>query len=352
VRVLVVPADVYGCGFYRLIAAAEHLKMLGHDIVIQMPKEENAGLAIKLQDDEVIDVDVPEGADVIVMQRISHMWHTQVVPLLRKKGVAVVVDMDDDMSCIHRQNSAYAMYHPRSNTPYSWRHAEDSCRTATMVTVSTKPLLGIYAKHGRGMVIDNYVPESYLEIEPLKRCGFGWPGTTQSHPDDLQVVGPAVRDLVDSGLDFRVIGPPSKVRAALRLPQEPQYTGTVPLSSWADEIAKLRVSLAPLSISKFNTSKSRLKLIEASAVGVPWVASPRSEYRRFYNESGAGILADTPKQWYMGVRKLMEDDALRKELGGRGREWMQTQTIEANSWRWLEAWTRAYEIEQGSRASL
>jgi len=33
VRVLVVPADVHGCGFYRLIAAAEHLKMLGHDII-------------------------------------------------------------------------------------------------------------------------------------------------------------------------------------------------------------------------------------------------------------------------------------------------------------------------------
>jgi hypothetical protein len=42
---------------------------------------------------------------------------------------------------------------------------------------------------------------------------------------------------------------------------------------------------------------------------------------------------------------------LRKELGERGREHMRTQTIEANSWRLLEAWTKAYEIEQGSRSS-
>jgi glycosyltransferase involved in cell wall biosynthesis len=226
-----------------------------------------------------------------------------------------------------------------------------ACREATLVTVSTKPLAAVYAKHGRWQVIDNYVPESYLDVEPQEHRSFGWPGTTQSHPDDLQVMGGAVRDLVADGLDFRVIGPRSGVQKALRLPEEPEHTGRVEMDDWVKEVATLQVCLAPLSASKFNLAKSRLKLIEASAVGVPWVASPRPEYRRTFAESGAGILADTPKQWYVGVRKLMGDDVLRKELGERGREWMQTQTIEANSWRWLEAWTRAYEIQQGSRAT-
>ena len=106
------------------------------------------------------------------------------------------------------------------------------------------------------------------------------------------------------------------------------------------------VIIAPLEISKFNHSKSRLKIAEASAVGVPWVASPRTEYRRFYAESQAGLLAANTKEWYANVKRLMDDEPLRKELGARGREFMRTQTIEANAWRWWDAWTKAYELEQ------
>ena len=350
-KVLVVPADNEGCGFYRLTEAAKHLQTLGHDIEIQEPKSKESGLTIFMDGDRITDIVMPD-ADVIVMQRIAHDWHLQAVPLLRSKGMAVVVDMDDDMSCIHRDNGAYGMYHPRSNTPFSWRNATQNCANATLVTTSTKPLGGVYAKHGRHQVIDNYVPERYLDIQVERSDDFGWAGTTQSHPDDLQVMGGAVRDLMTDGFGFRVVGPPSNVRQALRLPEEPTYVGRVSLPDWPVETAKLQVALAPLAASKFNTSKSRLKLIEASSVGVPWVASPRSEYRRVFQESGAGILADTPKQWYVGVRKLLEDEVLRKELGERGREWMRTQTIEANSWRWMEAWTRAYEIQQGSRVSV
>lgn len=347
-KVLAIPADVAGCGYYRMIWAAQHLASQGHDVEVQWP-EKGSGLEIHIQEDRIVDVVVPQGADVIVLQRISHNLHSQVVPLIRAKGTAVVVDMDDDLTAIHRLNSAYANYHPRSNTPYSWKNAELSCREATLVTVSTPSLLKVYAKHGRGMVLDNYVPERYLDVQPEPDDVFGWAGTTQSHPMDLQTCGRAIQELVDDGYKFRVVGPPSSVKQALRLTKEPEVTGVVPLQDWAEAVSRLKVAIAPLEVSAFNHSKSRLKAIEASACGVPWVASPRTEYRRFFAESGAGILADRPKDWYKAVKQLMDDDTLRKDLGERGREFMRTQTIEANSWRFLEAWTRAYEIQQGAK---
>lgn len=354
-KVMVLPADVAGCGYYRLIWAAEHLQSEGHDVTIQYPADKDIGLKVFFEGESredpnaiITDVEVPDGAEVIVMQRITHMWHAKVIPILRKKGVAVVIDMDDDLSCIHRKNQAWLNYHPLSNTPYSWRHAEESCRAATVVTLSTSSLLKVYAKHGRGEVIDNYVPDRYLRINAQQDEVFGWPGTTQSHPADLDTCGRAIQSLRDDGYQFRVIGPPSKVRTALKLKEEPEFTGVVKIFDWPGKIAELQVSMAPLEASQFNQSKSRLKLAEASSVGVPWVASSRTEYRRFHKDSGgAGIIADTPKDWYAGVKKLMDDEPLRKELGERGREFMRTQTIEKNSWRWLQAWTRAYEIEQG-----
>jgi glycosyltransferase involved in cell wall biosynthesis len=348
VRILVLPADLGGCGYYRLLWAAEHLQSQGHDIVIE-PPEEGTGLTLHLEGYTVTDVVAPE-ADVVVMQRIAHFWHPQALPILRAKGVATVIDMDDDLTCIHRDNTSYANYHPRSNTPFSWKFSEMACREASLVTLSTASLLKVYAKHGRGAVLDNYVPERYLDIKVDKEPVFGWAGMTTSHPGDLQVCGRAVQDLIQDGYDFRVIGPPSKVKQNLRLNDEPAYTGKVPIENWTTEISKLAVSMCPLEISPFNASKSRLKAVEAAAVGVPWVGSPRTEYRRFHKESGTGILADRPKDWYQAIKKLMDDDSLRQEMGEAGREYMRSQTIEKNSWRWLEAWTRAYDIQRGSKA--
>jgi glycosyltransferase involved in cell wall biosynthesis len=216
-----------------------------------------------------------------------------------------------------------------------------------MVTVSTKQLMGVYARHGRGHVIDNYVPERYLRIKADQDKVFGWPGTTDSHPNDLQVTGGAVRELIDAGYEFRVIGPITQAKGALRLKEQPPHTGVVQLADWASEIAKLQVMLAPLATTPFNSSKSRLKALEAAAVGVPWVGSPRAEYRRFHKESGgSGLLVENRKEWFKAVKQLMDDASMRQDLGEKGRAFVQDQTVENNSWRLWEAWTRAFEIQR------
>lgn len=356
------PADTAGCGYYRLIWAAEYLQNLGYNIEIQYPKakEMNAsgketGLEVHFRgnhlqdpDAEIIDVKIPNGADVLVMQRLSHDWHPRVIEILRSKGVAMVIDMDDDLSNIHPDNQAFTNYHPKNRrTPYSWKNVELACKGATYVTVSTQQLMNVYVRHGRGQVIDNYVPERYLRIKADQDKVFGWPGTTQSHPNDLQVTGGAVQQLIEEGYEFRVIGPVTGAKGALRLKEQPPHTGVVQLVNWASEIAKLQVMLAPLAPTSFNTGKSRLKPIEAASVGVPWVGSPRAEYRRFHRESGSGLLVDSRKDWFKAVKQLMDDASLRQELGEKGREYMQDQTVEKNAWRCWEAWTRAFEIQRG-----
>lgn len=357
------PADTAGCGYYRLIWAAEYLQMQGHDIEIQYPQKPNqnmkeTGLEVHFRGDvrneadaEIIDVKIPNNADVLVMQRLGHNWHGRVIDILRSKGVAMVIDMDDDLSNIHPDNKAFVNYHPRNHqTPFSWKNVEQACKNATLVTVSTKQLLNVYARHGRGHVIDNYVPERYLSIKVDQDKVFGWPGTTDSHPNDLQVTGGAVQTLIDDGYEFRIIGPITQAKQALRLKELPPHTGIVEMTNWTTEIARLQTVLAPLAPTAFNTSKSRLKLLEASSVGVPWVGSPRAEYRRFHQESGAGLLADNRKEWHRSVKQLMDDASMRQELGERGRNYVQSQTIEKNAWRLLEAWERAFKIQREGKS--
>lgn len=351
-KVYVLPADAYACGHYRLIWPADALKRQGFDIQI-MPPKKNTGFLAKTRvmpdgTQQLTSVEVPQDADVIVIQRPAHPLQPQMINIMRQNKIAVVVDMDDDMTSIHPGNQAYEMYRPRSGSPYSWKHATESCKLATLVTTTTRALQRTYAGHGRGMIIDNYVPAAVLGYPKPETGAFAWAGNTFSHPNDPQVTAPAPQRLLDEGYNLKVISGKSKVRDAMRLREEPDYTGSVGIEAWIQTIAEnCDVGMVPLACTAFNTAKSRLKGIEYMAAGVAWVASPREEYRKLHRESGCGLLADTPKQWYQHLKRLLDDEPERKEQVERGREYMKTQTIQANAWRWAEAWTRALEIERG-----
>jgi Glycosyl transferases group 1 len=351
-KVYVFPADAYGCGHYRLIWPADVLRSQGHDVIILPPRKDSGFLAKYVEHPdgrkELVEIKAPPDADVVVIQRPGHEHQPQMVDMLRAMGVAVVVDMDDDMSSIDPGNSAYAMYSPRSNTPYSWRNALESCKRATMVTTSTSTLQKVYAGHGRGRVLDNYMPAACLAWDREEVGAFGWAGTTQSHPNDLQVTGRTVQRLRDEGHCFRVVGGKSKVSQALNLTRETEYTGTVDLIDWVKTIGQAYdVGMVPLAATAFNRAKSRLKGIEHMAAGVPWVASPREEYRRLHRESGCGLLAETSKDWYTQLTRLLGDDVLRKEQAEMGREYMKDQTYQAQAWRWMGAWEEALKIQRG-----
>lgn len=347
------PADAHGCGHYRLIWPANVLQRQGHDNVVILPPNKDSGFMAKIREEEdgsqtLTGASVPEDADVIVVQRPAHPLQPQMIKALRANGIAIVVDMDDDMSTIHPRNIAFHQYRSRSPTPYSWKYAEESCKVATMVTTSTPALQRRYAKHGRGRVLDNYVPAAYLDFPKTETGCFGWAGTTKSHPDDLQITGRAVQELVDEGRQFRVVGGRSSVKECLRLRDDPVCTGSVELVNWAKRIAEtFDVGMVPLAPSAFNTAKSRLKGIEYMAVGIPWVSSPREEYRKLHRETGCGFLADTPKQWKQHITALLDNESLRQEQVEAGKAYMQDQTYQAQAWRWLEAWEEALKLERG-----
>jgi hypothetical protein len=289
---------------------------------------------------------LPQDADVIVIQRPSHPMFPQFVQLMRDNGKAVVIDMDDNMSAIHTGHAAYRHFNRSSDS--SWRAAIECCKLATLVTTSTHELQHVYATHGRGVVLDNYVPKMYLNIKRARANTFGWAGSVLSHPDDLQVAAQGVRKLIAEDFPLYILGDSKGLKSALRLTHEPTASGWVDFSAWVYNIAlNIDVGIAPLAPTAFNKSKSRLKPIEYMSVGVPWVASPRAEYRRLHRESRCGLMADSTKEWYTMVKKLLTDDTFYTEQSEAGRSYMQDQTYEKNAWRWAEAWTLAYNIQRG-----
>lgn len=350
-KVYVFPADNYGCGWYRLMFAAYHLRSQGHDVEVIPPGHpRTAMMKGTIRGGKTLAVSYPRDADVLVFQRITHQHLAEAIPLYRERGIAVVIDMDDDLLSIHPKNPAWVGMHPNSNTKHSWQYAMDACKDATLVTVSTPPLLKRYANNAKhGVIIDNYIPAKYLDIEHQDSDVIGWGGAVSSHPDDLQVTGTAISTMVSNGSSFAVVGSGKDVQQVLRLPSDwHNATGIVDIHAWGNALSStIGIGIAPLADSKFNHSKSRLKCIEMSALGIPWVASPRAEYKKFH-ALGVGLLADRPKHWLRHLQELTRDPELRQEMSAKGREVASELTVEKNSWRWMEAWEKAYELQKSS----
>lgn len=364
-KIKVYPADMHGCGHFRLLWPVEALRKSGvlpDGTVIEVRPPTERDLKLRMEGERVAEVVDAEPDAVYVFQRLTHSWMAQAVPLLRKAGAAVVVDIDDDLGSIHPRNPAYHAMHPRRHghwdqakrevNRHSWLNLAQACRDATLVTVSTPALLGRYASHGRGQVLFNYLPDLYYGVPREDSDRIGWPAALQSHPDDPSAVGGAVARIAGDRGAFHVVGDPSGVGAAFGLREDPTgLSATVGVGEWPGEVAKLGIGIAPLADTRFNACKSWLKPLEMSALGVPWVGSPRAEYERL-NRRGAGVLADTPRRWYRELSRLKDDPALREDRTAAGREVAEALRLRDHAWRWLEAWSRARDLQRGQAAGV
>lgn len=355
-RVRVYPADTYGCGHFRLIWASQELQKQGADIELVDPGERQ--LELRRDGENIIGVNFGDDRpDVIVLQRVSHRFLAQAVPLIRAQGIAVVIDIDDDLTSIHPSNPAYAALHPRNEYSrrndrgepgrHSWHHLTTACREATLVTCSTPALAARYAAHGRGKVIYNYLPGFYYDVSHEDSDLLGWPAAIASHPDDPSATGGAVARLLSEGVRFHCVGDPAGVAGAFGAPQA-KITGIggVNVYDWPKEVTKLGVGVAPLADTRFNAAKSWLKPLEMSALGIPWVASPRVEYDRLARR-GAGVTAGRSRVWYRELRRLLDSAELRAEMAGRGREVADGLRLDGHAGEWWDAWAHAHDLQRG-----
>lgn len=350
-NVYVYPADTGGCGYYRLIWPALALRSQGHTVKILHPQSTQRVSGTPDGNGNLTNATAPSDADVLVFQRVSSKMMLQAMKIWRHNGIAVVIDIDDDMSAIDQRNPAWLALHPRSTgstAEYDWNTARLIAEAASFVTVSTDALLKRYAPHGRGAILRNCIPAAALRIKGEKTPkSIGWGGALVSHTDDIQVVGLAMARIQREGYKFTIVGPQRGTKSAFRLDEEAVCDGPTTIGQWPHALSKLEVGIAPLNDTRFNAAKSWLKMLEYAAVGTACIGSPRAEYMRLH-QKGVGLLASNPTEWYRHAKRLLSDESYRSEVVQRGREAVADLTIEDNAWRWWEAWSSALAVERGA----
>lgn len=330
--------DEGGCGHYRVRYPGRAAAATGVEV------EFRHDLKVTLRGIRPVAVTGLDGVDVVVMQRPLRRVNVALIPVLQRQGIAVVVDVDDDFTCVDPDNVAWGRVQPHLSPESNAKHLASACRKADLVTVTTPALARRYG-HGRVAVLPNYVPAGMLGTVPMvPRDGrtVGWPGFVSTHPHDLEVThGGVARAVKEAGARFLCVGTGEWVQAQLHLgAAEFAATGSVAFDLYPHEVARLDVGIAPLKPTKFNEAKSGLKLLEMAAVGVPCVGSPCPDYERLAAD-GIGVLAaDRGRDWRRQVKRLLGPEG--SEVAERGRHAVrQRHTYEAHALDWVDAWERA-----------
>lgn len=345
-KVYMAVGDKGGSGFYRMLEPARVARQCGVTVEISnhIPIDgvQHANEIAPRVEDILTD------ADVLILQRPLLGTFCDVISLAQAKGIACVVELDDDFEHVHENNIAWKSIQPETRKEVNWKWLKKACAMADWVTVSTSALTR-YAPHGRVSVLRNRVPASYLDLPRGARIEggtrVGWTGTLQTHPNDLQVTnGMAWRAIEEANAGFCVIGDGDGIHGPLRIPRniDIPMTGWVKLEEYMPYVALLLdVGIVPLELTKFNGCKSFLKGLEYASAGIPFVASPTEEYQLLARE-GVGTLASKPMDWLKRLRPLLTDDAYREEVGETAKKIIQRQYLYEDAGElWVNAWRKA-----------
>lgn len=362
-EVLCLRADFGGCSKYRLVEPVKELEKQGFDLNVRIDQDlaVDAEKVILGNNYEYNIFEIQEDIDLLVLQRPLNKSIYAVAEQARKQGITIVVELDDDLDTVHPDNSAYRSVHPSysplSNYEWVWK----TCALADLVTVSTPRLTRWGSEVGvESVVLRNCIPDEVFDIPPSASigvsAGLGWSGTVTTHPVDLREVGDAVgRVLRRHKQGFHVVGDGNFVADQLRLDTNTEVhpTGWVDLEDYMDALKKnIRVGIVPLEDSPFNEAKSNLKGLEMASLGIPFVASPTSEYK-FLADYGVGQLASSPAEWYKALNKLLTDERKAYMMGQK------YQRIVGDNFRysqhahkWFTAWEKAVQNRKSRQSVL
>jgi glycosyltransferase involved in cell wall biosynthesis len=220
----------------------------------------------------------------------------------------------------------------------------DELSAASVMTTTTEYLADVYRKHAKRIeVIPNGVDFELWkgkenDTDKFRIGLFGsnthvkdWREAVDSikrfldeHPDSILVSNFFLR-LPEGhtgsfyGSKFRRVIP--EYFESLIKSERVEMWGPCEIQDYPEWLAnkKVDVILAPLADSQFNRGKSNIKWLEATALGIPVIASELEPYKDI-EHGKTGLLAPKPIDFYRQLKRLYKDKQERKRMAANALE--------------------------------
>lgn len=332
-RIAAVIFEGMASSIYRSLVPMQALAHRGHSVHVEermLPSDPN----ILLQ------------CDVVQFCRSCHRPMQQIARGLKRVGVGVVWDNDDDIRTIPEDHPAR-----RGLQGFAGQHITadmtNMMKLADVVTTPTEALAARYrAMSGADVrVLENFLPPTFERPERVMPHGsavrIGWLASPE-HVGDLEQL--RIREVLETLLQRH--SHIEVVSIGLDLGVRSRRYEAFPFNVYAalpTVLSHLDIGIAPLADNDFNRIRSDVKLKEYAAVGLPWLASPTGPYAGLGEDEGGRLVPDD--RWHAELDALIRDADERRRLGFRGRRWAEEEMIEHHIDRWeqvlQEAATRA-----------
>ena len=334
--VLYIIRDDGGCGYYRCHQPALNLRRMGLFNTITDFKTSNPKHILQ--------------ADIVVFQELGSPVSLEAFNFAIKNGKPTVIEVDDFLHVVSPNNPGYGAWNP--GTLFLHRSV-GQMEKASAMTVATPQLAREYFPFNDNIyVVPNFLSEDkWSNNQVKKKDGFlriGWAGGN-SHIDDLKLVTKVIEKIIGKYKDkvkFEIMGMVKEEMKGVFSGLEP-FHETCPkcnyqgdsmvwspenLDNYPQVLAShgWDIALAPIVDTAFNNAKSDLKIKEYAACGFPTVASYVTPYVEAADNGADIILAKNFKEWYNGIKTLIDNPDLRKNMIEVNKEWIKNYWIEDN----------------------
>lgn len=344
-NVCFVPQDFSGPGFYRCLHPADQLHLQGgHGVGTPEYELETLDSGFTLIKFNL--AAIPDVETFVFHQPRDRHW-PRLMRDLRSRGKAVIADADDYLISPPPWSGNFELAKRGG-----YKHLFRAFGQADLLTVSTPFLAEAYRRYQPNVkVLPNFLDwtmwenvEQQSDVDRGGRVRLGWRADAKWQAGDLAilsgVLGPLLErnphvDLVlagdSSGKGADLLGVPAD--RCIVIPRVDYHTRRLP-----EITATFDVNLVPLADHPFNEGKSHLRGLEAAACGIPSVVSATGPYQDAVEDGMRAFLCKRPNDWIRALELLVNDDALRRDLGRKSREYAAENTIQQH-WR---LWEQAY----------
>ncbi len=346
-KILFIPGDKKGTGFYRMMLPANAL---------MEQKLAEVNVSFTLNGDEM------NWAQLIVMQRPANWDALEYVRAARSIGKKVIYELDDYLPGVPLDNPGVRYWDGMTGKVGVSYEIMKSCDA---ITTTTQRLANELAPWNRNIhILPNYLDEVMWnniqyseEFEKKKKddiIRIGWEGAA-GHWADLELVAKVVKKITDDypKVRFTLFGfAPKEIfyhfanvqGKCAHCGQENQleaYEG-VDILQYAAKLANLAfdIGIAPAVNISFNECKSDLRIKEYAMLRIPIVASDISPYKKSVQQGKTGYICTTAKEWDTALRELIDNEAKRLEMGRNAKMWVKDLTIQKNIWRWVQVYQK------------
>lgn len=276
-----------------------------------------------------------EMADIVIWHPMYYDWSLDFfLEMQHKHQKPFIVEVDDNYVDVPAWNEAFHGF--RSGSSYR-TSSLDCMRNADGMIVTTPHLKETYsAINDNVQVVENsldfkgdrkFIGWDKVSIRKHNGIRLGWIGG-RSHFEDLMLVSPAIRTVLKDNPDVTLV----LVNSALRdscssLGREYPFEGlkvhyadrSVAINRYARFAASFGfdIGIAPLVDCNFNRSKSNLRWLEYSALGIPTVATNISHFSQTVKSMETGILVSDNDlgKWTDALNLMIRNKNLREEIG-------------------------------------